>query len=377
MAPARLPLPTVVYALCGTGRGHTSRAMAVADVLRARGHRVLFAAGAPAASDLDARDGPVIPIPALRQVVHANRVRLGETARVNWPHARHSFDIIAEAAWWLSRVRADVVVADHEPFVGRAARRVGVPVVALSRQLLLVHARLDVPRRDALGAWGTARGIAVVAPPRPDATVIPTFHDAQLRHGSSAQLVPPVLRDDVLGQTVTGGERVLVYLNEGDGMETFVSALGRVDAPVDVFGLPAGTPAPANVTLHAPDRAAFLARLGACRAVVATAGFTLLSEALHLGKPVLAVPNRGFFEQMLNARAVVAAGRGEMAVGAPDVAAFLDRAARYARPPATREAGRAGREAAADAVERVLAAPGSAGSGGRLSWPVIPAPVAS
>ena len=375
-------MATVVYALCGTGRGHTSRAMAVADALRARGHRVVFAAGDPAASALGE---PTLPIPALRQVVRANRVRLWETARANWPHARHSLDAIAEAAWWLRRVRADVVVADHEPFVGRAARRVGVPVVALSRQLLLVHARpgaagLGVAPRDALGAWGTARGIAVVAPPGAAATVIPTFHDAPLRRGSPARLVPPVLREDLLSQAATPGDRVLVYLNESTGMEPALAALGRVDAAFDVFGMPTGTAAPGNVTLHRPDRAAFLAHLGASRAVVATAGFTLLSEALHLGKPVLAVPNRGFFEQAVNARALVATGRGEAVrdLCAPGVAAFLDRAGRYAHPPKTPAHGRAGREAAADAVERVLAgACDATRTQSRLSWPVTPAPAAS
>jgi uncharacterized protein (TIGR00661 family) len=378
-------LPTVVYALCGTGRGHTSRATAVAETLRARGHRVLFAAGTPAAEHLA---GPVYAIPALRQIVRGNGVRLAATARANWPHARHSLDTIAAAADWLRDVQADVVVADHEPFVGRAARRLGVPVVALSRQLLLAHARLDVPWRDALSAWGTARGITLVAPPGAAATVVPTFFFPPLRRGSGARLVPPVLRDDVLAQAVTGGARVLVYVNEGDGMEAFLDALGRVDAPFDAFGLPSGVAAPANVRLHVPDRAAFLACLGACRAVVATAGFTLLSEALHLGKPVLALPNRGFFEQAANARALVAAGRGEAVLGRDlrpaDVMGFLSRAEAYARPPETRARGRRGCEAAADAVEAVLAgasqaAPGRGASGAqrntghtrRLSWAAL------
>jgi uncharacterized protein (TIGR00661 family) len=365
-------LSTVVYALCGTGRGHTSRAVAVADTLRTRGHRVLFAAGEPAAANLP---GPVYAIPALRQIVRANGVRLAATARANWPAARYSLDTIAAASDWLLDVEADVVVADHEPFVGRAARRIGLPLVALSRQLLLAHTRLDVPWRDAVSAWGTARGIAFLAPPGAVETVIPTFFSPTLRPGSRARLVPPTLCDDVLAQTVTPGERVLVYVNEGDGMEALLAQLGRVDAPFDAFGLKDGTAAPPNVRLHAPDRSAFLERLAASRAVVATAGFTLLSEALHLGKPVLALPNRGFFEQAANARALVAAGRGEAVFGraarASDVSGFLSRAATYTRTPETRERGQAGREAAADAVEDVLRRTrGGSGArpGLRLSW---------
>ena len=353
-SPLPAPLPPIVYALCGTGRGHVSRAVAVADALRARGHRVVFATGDPNAALLP---GEVYGVPALRQVVTANRVRLAATARANWRVARYSLDTVAAAARWLRRLGADAVVADHEPFVGRAARRVGIPVVVLSRQAILTEARHAPRRGEAPSAWGTARGIAFLAPPTA-AVVVPTLAPPARRPGSLAHFVPPILRDDVLTVPVSDGSRVLVYLNESAGMDALLAELGRLDAAFDVFGA-AGASAPRNVTLHAPGRAAFLERLGACRAVVATAGFTLLSEALHVGKPVLAVPNQGFFEQAVNARALVRLGGGEAvesrSVRAADVSGFLGRAEAYRRPPGAD--GTAGREQAADAIERILTHP--------------------
>lgn len=349
-------MSTIVYALCGTGRGHVSRAVAVAEALRARGHRVVFAAGDPNAAELP---GEVFGVPPLRQVVRANRVRLAETARANWPVARYSLDTAAAAARWLARLGAHAVVADHEPFVGRAAARLGLPVVVLSRQAVLTEALHETRRGEALSAWGTARGIGFLAPPA-TAVLVPTFAPPRRRPGSCAVFLPPILRDDVIRTRATRGDRVLVYLNEGAGMGALLRELGSVDAAFDVFGVPHAGSAdsvPPNVTLRPPGRDAFLARLGASRAVVATAGFTLLSEALHLGKPVLAVPNQGFFEQAINARALVSMQRGEAVAGralrAADVAGFLGRAAAYARPHAPD--GYAGREAAADAIERVLA----------------------
>ena len=143
-------------------------------------------------------------------------------------------------------------------------------------------------------------------------------------------------------------------------MGPLLGALGAVDAAFDVYGLEGG-PAPANVRLRPPSRPGFVADLAAARAVVATAGFTLLSEALHLGVPVLAVPNRGFFEQTVNALALRDLGRGEAVLDRPlrpsDVAGFLGRADAYRRPAQTAARGRAGRERAADVVERVLGAP--------------------
>jgi hypothetical protein len=46
---------------------------------------------------------------------------------------------------------------------------------------------------------------------------------------------------------------------------------------------------------------AFLEDLGRCRAFVGSAGFEAVCEAFHLGKPVLAVPTAGQYEQQLNA----------------------------------------------------------------------------
>ncbi|WP_412060272.1 glycosyltransferase family protein [Rubrivirga sp. IMCC45206] len=342
----------LVYALCGHGRGHSSRARAVAATLVGRGHRVTFAADAPAADRFEADGLGVRRVPGLRQVLRRNRVRLVATARENLDLTWRSPEIIAEAAAWLGEAGADLVITDHEPFFARAAPRAGVPVVALSHQLILTETRPAVPLRHRLSALGTALGIGVLAPSAPAAAIVPSFFFPPLRRGSTATLVPPILRDDVLALRPSCGGRMLVYVNEGDGMEAMLAALAGV--PADVYGLGEG-PAPLGVRRKAPSREGFLRDLAAARAVVATAGFTLLSEALHLGKPVLALPNRGFFEQAVNAHAIVALGRGEAVerdLRAADVQGFLDRADAYSRPPGAD--GIAGREQAADAVERVL-----------------------
>jgi hypothetical protein len=56
-----------------------------------------------------------------------------------------------------------------------------------------------------------------------------------------------------------------------------------------------------HLTFKAPSTAGFLQDLASCKAVMATAGFTLITEALHLKKPYLALPMTGQFEQAVNA----------------------------------------------------------------------------
>ena len=72
----------------------------------------------------------------------------------------------------------------------------------------------------------------------------------------------------------------------------------------------------------------FIADLATSRAVIAGGGFTLMGEAVFLGKPMLAVPLAGQFEQMLNARYLEREGYGMWAPDLDDPAIiprFLER----------------------------------------------------
>jgi uncharacterized protein (TIGR00661 family) len=65
-----------------------------------------------------------------------------------------------------------------------------------------------------------------------------------------------------------------------------------------------------NVLFKKPSMDGFLRDLVGAKAVIANAGFSLVSEALHLGKPYLAVPVQNQFEQTFNAYYVDKLGYG-------------------------------------------------------------------
>lgn len=71
----------------------------------------------------------------------------------------------------------------------------------------------------------------------------------------------------------------------------------------------------------------FVEDLASAAGVIASAGFTLLGESLHLGKPYLATPVRKQFEQLLNARYLTRLGYGtyDTSIDEPTVRHFLER----------------------------------------------------
>lgn len=301
----------VLYALCGTGRGHASRALAVAHALRERGHRVTFASGGPNLRLLHRLGEPTLTLPALRQVFDGNGVDLMATARANWRWTYLSVYLFRRLERRLYGLGVEGVVCDFEPFLPYVARRMGLPVVALNHQQILSAARCRVPLGHRISAMGTAAGIAFLAPSRPARVVVPTFFFPPVRDAQRTVLVPPILRPEVLRARPSRGRDLLVYFNAPD--PGALDALHAAGLSATVYGFPE----PAHAALRyprlrfrVPSQEGFLRDLAGCRAVVATAGFTLMSEALHLGKPVLAVPNRGFFEQLLNALELERSGRG-------------------------------------------------------------------
>src|SRR5690606_22095158 len=66
-----------------------------------------------------------------------------------------------------------------------------------------------------------------------------------------------------------------------------------------------------NVTFYPPSRDTFQQHLAASGGVVTNAGFELASEAISLGKKILAKPLHGQMEQLSNALALQQLGLGQ------------------------------------------------------------------
>jgi uncharacterized protein (TIGR00661 family) len=94
-------------------------------------------------------------------------------------------------------------------------------------------------------------------------------------------------------------DHILVYLTSG--FESFVGMLRQFPRERFVIYGQGVESQQGNLTFKPPSTDGFLKDLAECKGVMATAGFTLITEALHLKKPYLALPMTGQFEQAINA----------------------------------------------------------------------------
>ncbi|MEZ4368360.1 MAG: glycosyltransferase family protein [Kofleriaceae bacterium] len=187
----------------------------------------------------------------------------------------------------------------------------GLPILSIDN-MQVIH-RCQLPDDVVAGhqaSFQLTRAFIKAKLPGCDGYYITTFFHPPVRKPDTA-LFPPILRPEILAAERSAGEHLLVY--QPGPSEALTSALARAGVPCRIYGMRPGLTADVTegaMTYRPFSETAFIADLASCRGVVAGGGFTLMGEAVFLGKPMLALPLAGQFEQVLNARYLEREGFG-------------------------------------------------------------------
>jgi len=300
-------MANILYGVNGEGAGHSTRAREVIRHLESRGHRVHVASFDRGLRNLK-DDFDVTEIDGLRLAYVHNRVRYGRTILRNLrevPQATRSIRKLDRAAkaWDL-----DLVITDFEPITCQLGHKLGLPVIAIDNQHLLTDTEITYPREYRREA-AAAKLVTRLMTPGAAAYLVTTFFTPHVsnRRRDKTLLFPPILRAEVLDTTASRGDYVLVYVTSAT--PELAALLKTVRQRFVCYGF-GREGQDANVEFRKPGLDNFLADLAGSQAVIANAGFSLISEALYLGKPYLAWPVRGQFEQVFNAYYVANEGYG-------------------------------------------------------------------
>ena len=313
----------VLYGVNGEGMGHATRSQVVIDHLLER-HDVRVVASGAAYRYLSER------LPKVKQVfgptfaMGDGQIQRFQTVVQTARHARN--ELPAALRLWVAEVRdwrPEVVITDFEPLAALFARVTRTPLVAVDNINMLDRCRHDRhilahEREDFLLARGVVRRMV---PGAVDYIVLTFFRPPLARRRTT--LVPPIVRPEVAGATSVSGDHLVVY---SSGERQLLDALRATGMRCLVYGMRGGPEkavVDGKLELRPPSAEGFVEALRTARAVVTGGGFSLLSEAVYLRKPVLSVPLHGQFEQVLNARYLDRLGYG---MNAPEVTpAALDR----------------------------------------------------
>ena len=325
----------ILYGVVGEGMGHAMRSRVVLDHLTQQ-HDVQVVVSGRAYDYLVARASEHLAVRKIwgySVVYEDNEVANFRTLLANvkgavkgWPENIRAYFELADS------FKPDVVVSDFESWSYLFAKNRDIPVVSVDNIQMLnrcTHAPEIVADHE--GELRLAK--AVVKPKVAGAFhyLITTFFYPPVRKPRTT-LHPPILRPEILAApraTDAGGAHLLVYQTSTSNT-ALPEILARSGVESRIYGLRRDLRedvVEGNLRFRPFSEAGFIEDLRTARGVVASGGFTLMGEAVYLHRPMLSVPVRKQFEQVLNARYLQAEGYGLHAEELTDarLAEFLER----------------------------------------------------
>jgi uncharacterized protein (TIGR00661 family) len=297
-------MANILYGVNGEGAGHSTRAKEVLTHLREQGHILHVASFDRGLRNLS-DDFEVTEIFGFRFAYVNNRVRYKRTIARNLvtvPQAAKSVNRLKDL---ITNWKIDLVITDFEPLTCHVGHGMGLPVVSIDNQHCLTNVVVSYPReyrRDAAAAKLVTR----LMTPHADAYLVISFFTAPVKKRNTF-LFPPLLRQEILNAAPTQDEHVLVYVTSPAPL--LAKVLGTVRGCFIAYGF-GRDGEDGNILYRKPSLDGFLHDLTGAKAIVANSGFSLVTEALHLGKPYLAVPVEHQFEQIFNAYWLQKSGYG-------------------------------------------------------------------
>ncbi len=318
-------MANILYGVNGEGSGHSTRGKEVITHLQRRGHTVHVVSFDRGLTNLR-RDFEVTEIYGWRLEYLNNQVRYRRTIAKNLMGARRTVKAISRLKQLVDDQHIDIVITDFEPLSCHVAHRKHLPVISIDNQHFLTNTDVTYPkqcRRDA----AAAKLVIKFMVPRADAYLATSFFSATVTKPHTF-LFPPILRQSVLKARPTNGEHVLIYVTSP--APRLAKMLAGVNREFIAYGFNREG-RQGNIVYKKPSADGFLTDLTAADAIIANAGFSLVTEALHLGKPYLAVPVEHQFEQIFNAYWLKELGYGDYweDLGREHIEIFLSNMTKY------------------------------------------------
>jgi len=271
----------IAISINGQGRGHLTRMTALGQLL-AHEHELTFWCPEKYHSFLKTNFPQtfIYPIPYYQFVLDGPKIDVIKTGLVNVEHIISQPIYTSDLVDQLRLMDADLLISDFEPFLPKAARKAGIPIIQLNHPSIVLRSMAFTP--DAL----LARLISASMMGEYDIRIISSFYNGD---------VGPIIREEIKEARPCAGDYFLVYL--------YPSIQDKV---IDIIEK---HPEIKYKTFPDPNEN-FVEAIAQCRGIITNSGHQLLSEALHLEKPILSLPMEGQFEQKLNADMLNKSGRG-------------------------------------------------------------------
>ncbi|WP_305557483.1 MJ1255/VC2487 family glycosyltransferase [Methanobrevibacter sp. V74] len=319
----------VFYCVCGEGMGHAIRSSVIIERIKEKYDVYLFTSDR-AYDYLKSKFENVYEIGGFNTVYINNKVNnlqtLANAIKRNPTNIKIGYENLYKKA---RELRPNVIVTDFELYATMISKLLDIPLISLDNIHMITQAKISYPpnkRMEMLKAKSVIKAYVV----KPKVHILTSFFYPPVRSKKKAVIYPPVIREDILKLKPKNGNHVIVYQTSKESVKLVRRLKALKDEQFIVYGFDEDK-IDGNLTYKKFNEDEFYDDLASSKAVICNGGFTFISEAISLKKPIYSVPAIGNFEQTLNGYYVERLGYGEYheVMNAPRVKNFLRKLPTY------------------------------------------------
>lgn len=319
----------VFYCVCGEGMGHAIRSSVIIERIKEKYDVYIFTSDR-AYDYLKSKFENVYEIGGFNTVYINNKVNnlqtLANAIKRNPTNIKIGYENLYKKA---RELRPNVIVTDFELYATMISKLLDIPLISLDNIHMITQAKISYPpnkRMEMLKAKSVIKAYVV----KPKVHILTSFFYPPVRSKKKAVIYPPVIREDILKLKPKNGNHVIVYQTSKESVKLVRRLKALKDEQFIVYGFDEDK-IDGNLTYKKFNEDEFYDDLASSKAVICNGGFTFISEAISLKKPIYSVPAIGNFEQTLNGYYVERLGYGEYheVMNAPRVKNFLRKLPTY------------------------------------------------
>jgi uncharacterized protein (TIGR00661 family) len=292
----------ILYGVPSEGMGHATRSKVVIQHLLNQGHEVIVVTSDRAYTFLSSSFGTrVLAIEGFHLAYKNAKVSSSETALLTIKNAPKQLLKNLKVYFKLLRNHQfDAVISDFESFTNFYAKWHNVPLISIDNMQVINRASLDItiPESEATN-FQIAKAIIKIKVPKASLYFITSFFTPTIRKKRTTY-VPPIIREAIIEAKPSKKNHIVVYQTSTSQTDLIASLQAFPKETFYVFGFNVEE-THKNVQLKKFSEQEFITLFASAKAVMANGGFSFISEAVYLHKPIFTVPIENQFEQFVNA----------------------------------------------------------------------------
>ena len=319
----------VFYCVCGEGMGHAIRTGVIVDRIKDQYDVHIFSSDR-AYEYLNSKFDNVYEIGGFNTVYINNKVNnlktLSEALKRNPTNIKVGYENLYKKA---RQLHPDIIITDFEIYATMVSKIRNIPLISLDNIHMITQTKIDYPK-DHFVEMLKAKGVIKTYVVKPKIHILTSFFYPKIKPGKHAVIYPPIIREDIMKLEPSNGDHLVVYQTSKESRKLVGKLKALKDEKFIVYGFNKNEE-DGNLTYKKFNEDEFYEDLASSKAVICNGGFTFISEAIYLKKPIYSVPALGNFEQTLNGFYVQKLGYGEYheVMSAQRVANFLKKLPEY------------------------------------------------